>query len=297
VSRFLVSVNRVTALAFLPDGKTLSGEIEGHGIKTWDPRTGEVKKRVEDKISAASLVAISPDGMALAEASEDATLRLWDIADEKENVIPRSGHESISALALSTAGRLIAVGSGKELVVWDGRSGEKLLTLSGHQTTINRLVFASDDQTLASADEGGTIKLWNLKTGQSKNSVNAGGKVTVLSFAPASQVLASAGEDKMISLWDLRTGGLRVKLKKHEAPINAIAFSPDGELLASGGDDRTVIIWEMASGKSKRTLKGHDQTVLSLAFSPDGSTIASGSGNASVVLWEVRTGKVNRVLR
>jgi WD40 repeat protein len=88
-----------------------------------------------------------------------------------------------------------------------------------------------------------------------------------------------------------------VKLKKHEAAVNALAFSPDGQLLASGSDDRTVIIWEIPSGKSKRTLKGHDLTVLSLAFSPDGSLVASGGGNASVFLWEVRTGKLNRVLR
>src|SRR5712664_3082616 len=66
VNRYLVSVNRVTALAFLPDGKTLSGEIEGHGLRLWDTRTGEVRKRVEDKDSASSLVAISPNGSALA---------------------------------------------------------------------------------------------------------------------------------------------------------------------------------------------------------------------------------------
>ena len=243
------------------------------------------------------MVAISPNGSSLAAAGEDRTLRLWNIADDKKKSIPRPDGESTSALALSTVGQLMAVGNGKELVLLNAQSGEKLLTLSGHQTTINRLVFSHDDGTLASADEGGTIKLWDLTSGQNKNTINAGGKVTALRFAPGGQVLASAGEDKAISLWDVRTGGLQGKLKKHDAAVNAIAFSPDGQLLASGSDDRTVIIWEMASGKSKRTLKGHDLTVLSLAFSPDGSLIASGSGNASVVLWEVKTGKLNRVLR
>ena len=192
---------------------------------------------------------------------------------------------------------LIAVGNGRDLVVLNAGSAEKLLTLSGHQTTIDHLVFSNDDRMLASADEGGIVKLWDLTTGQNKNTVNTGGKVSALRFAPGGQVLASAGEDKTISLWDVRTGGLQRKLKKHDAAVNAIAFSPDGQFLASGSDDRTVIIWEMATGKSKRTLKGHDLTVLSLAFSPDGSLIASGSGNASVVLWDVKTGKLNRVLR
>ena len=296
IKRFLVSVNRVTALAFLPDGKTLSGEIEGDGIKLWDTRTGEVKKRVADK-SGAAMTAISPNGAALAEAVDDATVRLWSIADEQKRVIPQPGGESISALALSTVGQLMASAGGKELVLWNAQSGERMRTLSGHQATISRLVFSSDDRTLASADEGGTIKLWDLTTGQAKDSFSTGGKVTALRFAPNGQMLASAGEDKTISLWDLRSDGLRVKLKKHDATVNALAFSPDGQLLASGSDDRTVIIWEILSGKSKRTLRGHDLTVVSLAFSPDGSLIASGSGNASVVLWEVRTGKLNRVLR
>jgi WD40 repeat protein len=297
VSRFLVTVNRVTALAFLPDGNTVTGEIEGHGLKLWDTRTGEIKKRVEDKDSESSLVAISSNGATLAAAAEDATLNLWNIEDNRKSVIPRSDSDSVSALALSTTGQLIAAGSSRELAVWDVRSGKKLFALSGHQSAITGVVFSSDDQMLASADESGTITLWELKTGQSERSIKTSGKVTALRFAPTGQLLASAGEDKTISLWDLRTGGLQVKLRKHDGAINAIAFSPDGQLLASGSDDRTVIIWETASGKSRRTLKGHDQTVLSLAFSPDGSIIASGSGNASVVLWDVRTGKVNRVLR
>lgn len=297
VNRFLISVNRVTALAFSPDGKSLSGEIEGHGIRLWDTRTGEVKKRVEDKDSAAALVAIAASGSVLAEIGDDQALRVWNIDDDKKRVIQRPVGESTSALALSSAGQLLAVGNGKELVVWNARSGEKLLTLSGHQSTITRLAFSTDDRVLASADEGGAIKRWDLTTGENRLTVNTGGKVTALRFAPSGQIIASASEDKTIRLWDARTGGLQGTLKKHEAVVNAIAFSLDGRLLASGSDDRTVIIWEIASGKSKRTLKGHDLTVLSLAFSPDDSLIASGSGNAAVVLWEVKTGKLNRVLR
>lgn len=294
--RFLLSMNRVTALAFLPDGKTLSGEIEGDGIKLWDTRTGEVKKRLADKIGAA-MTAISPNGAALAEVVDEATVRLWTIADEHTRVIPQPGGESISALALSTLGQLMASAGGKELILWNARTGERMRTLSGHQATISRLVFSSDDRTLASADENGTIKLWDLTTGEIRDSFSTGSKVTALRFAPTGQMLASASEDKTISLWDLRSDGLRVKLKKHAAAVNVLAFSPDGQLLASGSDDRTVIIWEIPSGKSKRTLKGHDLTVVSLAFSPDGSLVASGGGNASVFLWEVRTGKLNRVLR
>lgn len=296
VSRFLLTVNRVTALAFSNDGKTLSGEIEGSGIKLWDPRTGEVKRKLGDKESAASLVAISSNGESVVDVSADETLRVWQ-ADQDKPVVLKLSSGSISALALSTNGKLVAIGGDDELRLWDAGAGENMRTLSGHQATVNALVFSQDDRLLGSADTAGNIKIWDVATGQLKDNFSAGAKVTALRFAPMGQLLASAGDDRSVSLWDLRSDGLRFKLQKHSGTVNALTFSTDGQLLASGSDDRSVIIWEVASGKSKKTLKGHDLTVASLAFSPDGSIIASGSGNASVVLWEVRTGKLNRVLR
>jgi WD40 repeat protein len=291
-----MSVNRVTSLAFLPDGNSLSGEIEGSGIKVWDVRTGEVKKRFEDQANSDSLIAMSAAGTSLAEAGVDRMLRLWNLTNEQKRELPWPGSESASALAISTAGQLLATATDKEVTLWNAGSGERMLTLSGHETLVNRLVFSPDDRSLISADEGGTIKVWDTTSGQNRKTVNTGGKVTAMRLAPGGQWLASAGEDRSINLWDLAAGGIARKLKKHDGIVNAIAFSADGQLLASGSDDRTVIIWETATGKSKRTLKGHDLTVLSVAFSPDGSLIASGSGNASVVLWEVKSGKLNRVL-
>jgi WD40 repeat protein len=296
-SRFLLSLNHVIALAFSGDGKTLSGEIEGNGIKLWDSRTGEVKKHIVSPEGAASMAAISAHGELIVEAGGDASLRLWNVTSESKRIFPRSGSESISAIAVSPDGQLVAIGSGQELTIASSQSGETLRTFPDHQTTINRLVFSNDNRILASADETGAIKLWDLANGQLKVTFSTGGKVTAVRFAPGDRTLATAGEDGTVSLWDLQTRAPVLQLKKHSGAVNAIAFSADGALMATGGDDRTVIIWDTASGKSRRTLKGHDLTVTSLAFSPDASLIACGSGNASVVLWDVQTGKPDRVLK
>ena len=296
-SRFLLTLNHVIALAFSADGTTLSGEIEGNGIKLWDSRTGEVKKHIVSPEGAASMAAISAHGESIAEASEDASLRLWNVTSESRRIFPRPGSESISALAVSPDGQLVAIGSGEELTLTSFQSGETLRTFPDHPTSINRLVFSNDNRILAGADETGTIKLWDLSNGQIKGTFSTGGKVTALRFAPSGRALASASEDGTVSLWDLQTSSLNLQLKKHTAAVNAIAFSRNGALMATGGDDRTVIIWDTVSGKSRRTLKGHDLTVTSLAFSPDASLIACGSGNASVVLWDVQTGKPDRVLK
>ena len=295
-SRFLLSLNRVIAVAFSRDGKTLTGEVEGSGIKLWDSRTGEVRKRLVSPEGAASIAAISSNGESIAEAGDDATLRLWNAASESKAVIPRPGSESISALALSSDSQLLAIGSGKELILASAGTGETLRAFPDQGTTIEHLAFSNNNQILASADETG-IKIRDLTSGQIRNTFSPGGKVTAMRFAPGDRILVSASEDGSVSLWDLQAGVLSSQLKKHSGAVNAITFSPDGTLMATGGDDRTVIIWAAATGKARRTLKGHDLAVTSLAFSPDASLLACGSGNASVVLWNVRTGELSRVLR
>lgn len=296
VSRFLLSVKRVLALAFSANGKTVTGEIEQGGIKQWDPRTGEVKKQLGEHDEAGAIVDISTNGATAAEVADNQSVRLWDVGSSDQRIVPASGGP-ITALALSPDGQTVAIGRAEKILLLNAATREQLRMLEGHRANINYLAFSTDGRTLAAASEDGTIQTWDLTNGQITKTITAGGKITALRFAPTNRILASATEDGSVSLWDLQTGALSLQLKKHSGAVNAIAFSPDGNLMATGGDDRTVIIWDAATGKARRTLKGQDLTVTSLAFSPDGTLLASGGGNASVVLWDARTGELNRVLK
>jgi WD40 repeat protein len=295
-SRFVLSVKRVVAVAFSPDGNTLSGELEQGEIKLWDHRTGEVKKQLAADTDAPSLVAIAAEGKTLAEVS-NGSLRVWSANSDAKRDLPLTGSESISAIALSTDGQTLAVAGGKQIRLLNVVSGQVLQTLARGQSAVDRIAFSEDGGLVAVADEGGSIEIWNAATAQIEKTMNLTGKVTALRFAPDGHTLATATEDHSISLWNVSSGLQQQRLQKQSATINALAFSADGQFLASGSDDCTVVIWDLVAGKSKRTLKGQDQTVTALAFSPDGTLLASAGGDASVVVWEVRKGNVNRVLR
>ncbi|MGI9066284.1 MAG: WD40 repeat domain-containing protein [Pyrinomonadaceae bacterium] len=294
-SRFLLSVTRVVAVAFSADGKIVSGESDHGEIKSWDHRTGEVKRHLRNEEDNPSLVAASTDGKSFAEVSQGKLL-FWDANSDTKRTVPLPGLQGVSALALSANGQMLAVGSGSEITLLSP-TGEVVKKLSGFEGLVSRLAFSNDGRLLTGADEDGTIRIWKVASGGLEKTLMAGIEITALVFGPNGETLATAAADYSISIWNLQTGLSQGKLQKHDATINALAFSPNGQWLASGGDDRTIVLWEVAVGKSKRTFKGHDQTVSSLAFSPDGRLLASGSGNASVVLWEVGTGKLSRVLR
>jgi WD40 repeat protein len=295
-SRFLLTLSRVTALGFSRDGTRVSGQIEGNGIKRWDPRTGEVKQHFTDQGGANALVAVSEDGNKAAGVSEDGTIHFWDLTSGNQIALTQPGPVP-SALSLSPDGEVLALAYPSGIMLLNTSSHELNRTINSANPNVSRLAFSPDARILAAANDNGSVTTWETANGQALKTITSAGKVTALRFAPESRLLATAGEDGNVSLWDLRTGALNLNLRKHSGAVNAIAFSADGNLLATGGDDRTVIIWETATGKARRTLKGHDLAVTSLAFSPDASSLASGSGNASVVLWQVSTGKLDRILK
>ena len=245
----------------------------------------------------AAAVAFSRDGTTVSAQIPGEGIRRWDArtGGTKDAIADEFLSESI--VAVSPNGDFIAETTATGIRVTDRTNhSSKLfpLRLAGPTS----LVALSDDgRNLVSADESGSIQVWDLTSGKIKRTINAGTKVTAVAIDNSGQTLASAQTDRSIVLWDLQTSAPLGDLKKHEEVINALVFSPDGRTLASGGDDRTAILWDVPSRRARRTLKGHDLTVTSLAFSPDGLTLATGSGNASVVLWNVTTGKLDRVLR
>jgi WD40 repeat protein len=295
VHRFLVSVKSVQAVAFRRDGKTVAGEIEGGGIKIWDPRTGELKKTIGQEAETGSIAAIATGGNSVAEIGADEQVRLWSLeTGEPQIVLPPKSNAS--ALALSGDGTLLAASLGKSISLTDARD-----LRSQHRITdvgdIAVLGLSIDGKSLAAATSDGAVAIWDAQRQQRKSKITAHAPVTSLQFGAQDHLLAVGSKDGTVSVWDTETGQMIFESRKHAGAVNAIAFSPDGKLMATGGDDRKAIIWEVAGGRARHTLSGHDLAVTSIAFSPDASTLAVGTGNASVVLWQVEKGKLDRVLK
>ncbi len=277
----------IKSLAFSPDSKILaSGGAENEGaIRLWNPERGKKLGNISRAHQTAieSLV-ISPDGQTLASCSNDNTINLWNL---RNNKFSRSfvGHTSnVLSLAVSPDSKVLISGALDGIRMWDLLQQRPLGTIVRFDNLIYTLTISPDGQTLASGDNKGVIKLWNLSTGKLiRGFVAHSNAVNAVVFTRDGQ-LVSASRDRTIKLWNINSGKLVRSLTGHNNWVNAVAIHPDGQTLASAGRDG-IKLWNLTTGELKTTLNGHTDWVSAIAFSPDGRTLASGGFDQRINIW------------
>ncbi len=199
-----------------------------------------------------------------------------------------------ASVAFSPDGNTLASCGSDQLYLWDWRSGEQKMSISGHTKSINAIAFSPDNGILATGSRG-EINIWDVNTLTHKTTFidDDWSHNWSLTFSPDGKNLAS-NIGSNIRFWDLTTGihqatiGRINGLEASTSNFTSIEFSPDGRYLASTNRSAQIVIWY--SGRIyKSTLKGHTDIVNSVDFSYESRTLASGSDDHSVRIWNVVT--------
>ena len=151
------------------------------------------------------------------------------------------------------------------------------------------LSFAPDSRTFASGSDDGSVRMWDVASGELKKSFlgNQQNWVRCVSFSPDGRTLA-AGRGGAVWLWYTATGQLKKTLTGHSRIIGGMSFSPDGKTLAVGDVHGVIRLWDTAIGKQNSILfAGDPHNITSLSFSPNGKILASGSWDGTILLWNL----------
>lgn len=149
---------------------------------------------------------------------------------------------------------------------------------------VSSIAFSPRGKILASADEDGTIELWDYATCHEIAPLHGPTQgVFAIAFSPDGRQLATANLNKSVTLWDVTTQTVEATLP-HKSEVYSVAFSPDGHRLVSGDQDGEVKFWDVASHHELSSYSTHASTIYAVAFSPDGRWLAIGAGS-TLRLW------------
>lgn len=232
-------------------------------------------------------IAYSPDGLLLAVAGKDKTIKIWDIKKGKEIFI-LSGHtDEVSSVEFTKDGKMLASGSwDKTVKLWDMQTRTEIFTFTGHEKEIYAISFSTDGQILASAGDDKIIKLWDIANKKMLSELlGHRNKIRSIAFSPDGKLLVSGGVDGEIRLWDKEKS---ISIKGHSEAVVSIKFAPNGRTFASASYDKTVKIWDATLVSDPLSMNYWD-AFFKLAYSPDGSILAIASRDGTIKLINIRS--------
>ena len=158
-------------------------------------------------------------------------------------------------------------------------------------TQVQKVLFSSNGQWLASSQADNTVQLWHYDVMASPQlwpitTLHHQQKVTALAFSPNNQWLATSGEDGLVYIWSLPLGQLFTKQQFYQEAIESLAFSPDSLWLVLGSRNQVAYLWPLTTSLAATRRLPHPAAVNMAEFSPDGSWLATVS-QSEIEVWEM----------
>jgi WD40 repeat protein/serine/threonine protein kinase len=279
-----------------PEGRTLVAAAADGRARVVDVESGERVATLELG-GAVWSARFSPAGDRLALCGRATAARLFDVATWREAVPPLQHADLVGSVDWSPDGtRLLTSSWDHTVVVWDARSGERLVTLRGQRRIARFARFSPDASLVFAGGDDSTGYLWNARSGRLVALFRGqAGTLALGEFSRDGRRLLSVCNDAR--LWTVPIAARRLEWEGHRDKVESVAVSRDGTRLVTASRDGTAKIWDAQTLELERTLVGHAGRLHSAAFSSDGRRVVTAAYDSTASVWDAGSGDELAVLR
>jgi WD40 repeat protein len=150
--------------------------------------------------------------------------------------------------------------------------------------------LSPDGKYVVSASADGTVRLWDIETGQEvRRFSDHAGVVNSVAFSSDSKRVLTGGTDGIALLWNIEPH-LEHPTFDGENDMYAVAFSADGKRMATNVINNELRLWNVSTGQMLWKTQDSGLALWALDYSPDGRYLVSGNMDGVATLWDAQTG-------
>lgn len=171
----------------------------------------------------------SPDGNLLASASEDRSIRVWDLRDGRCIMIFVGHTDAIRSINFNSSNKLLVSTSYDNTIrIWNLMTNKQTYIFRKHCEDVQDAIFSPDDEKVISASEN-RIYIWDIRKMCCPHILNEHcSSVSSLVNNPDGTNFASISKDK-ICVWDSKTYKVTKVLENEYHQYSKISYSHKGD--------------------------------------------------------------------
>lgn len=251
-------------------------------------------REFRDSVQRIGLITFSPDGQLLAAPSEDKSVRIWNVHDDKP-VRKLLGHTTgVVSVDFSDDAKWLASGAREGVVkLWDLQGTSTANVIRDLPAPVNCIAFYQDGKRVLINSEG-TTSLIDIASRQvlTERPNSAAGTQGLLA-GPGESKITSATGDGHIRIWEIGTEHDELLPSSHKSAPH-LATNSAGNVLASADAD-AVILWDWRSSSEFRRFCGPQKPLNYLAINHDASRLALALQGGELLVLKTENGNTRSI--